>query len=355
MSAEMKPWQRLAVVGSLLGALAAVVAFLTQRPQRVAVSPAVSAVAPSSSAATPELIDPLRPDAPLRRDPARAALPQDWASARPGFQRSLSAAQRGGIEPCSTQPVDGSSLEDAVPLGTGKLSIPQSLAESSDATFDLIIHLHGEEPVRRELIESGQQLVLFTLTLGPSESYGPLLTGAASYQAIRAQVEQALSQRLGRELRARKIALSAWSAGFVGVAAAVSNDAGRGADAVILIDGLHAPRNDRNLFEAQLAPFLEYARLAASGQRFMFISHSSIDPPGFASTTECAHYLIQRLGGQPEAVERRDRFGLELVELFSRSELHVRGYAGNDKPDHCAQLALLRDVYRTLGSRWATP
>ena len=108
-------------------------------------------------------------------------------------------------------------------------------------------------------------------------------------------------------------------------------------------------------FEAQLDPFLKYARLAAAGERFMYISHSSIDPPDFASTTECAHYLIQRLGGRPEAVERRDRFGLELVELFSRGQLHIRGYAGNDKPDHCAQLALLRDVYRTLGTRWSRP
>jgi hypothetical protein len=31
----------------------------------------------------------------------------------------------------------------------------------------------------------------------------------------------------------------------------------------------------------------------------------------------------------------------------------VRGYAGNDKADHCAQLALLRDVYAELGRRWS--
>jgi len=108
-------------------------------------------------------------------------------------------------------------------------------------------------------------------------------------------------------------------------------------------------------FEAQLDPFLKYARLAVAGQRFMFISHSSIDPPDFASTTESAHYLMQRLDGRPQAVRRQDAFGLELVELFSRGELHVRGYAGNDKADHCAQLALLRDVYRTLGDRWSKP
>jgi hypothetical protein len=179
-----------------------------------------------------------------------------------------------------------------------------------------------------------------------------LFTGVQAYQATIAAVQQSMSKRVGREMRTRKVVLSAWSAGFVGIEAALANDAGRKADAVILIDGLHAPRSDRAAFEAQLDPFLKYARLAVAGQRFMFISHSSIDPPDFASTTESAHYLLQRLDGQPEAVRREDAFGLELVELFSRGDFHVRGYAGNDKADHCAQLALLRDVYRTLGERY---
>ena len=85
----------------------------------------------------------------------------------------------------------------------------------------------------------------------------------------------------------------------------------------------------------------------------MFVSHSSIDPPDFASTTECVHYLLGELGVRPQAVKRSDRFGLELVEFFSRGDLYVRGYAGNGKPDHCAQLALLRDVYALLARRWA--
>jgi hypothetical protein len=316
----------------------------------------VAAVAPKASAAAPAnpgLIDPLRPGSPLERDATRVGLPPDWVRARPGFQSSRKPEQRGGVEPCATQPVDASSFEAWLPLSRGKLSFPKSLASATSNHFDLVVHLHGDEPVRRELIESGQPLVLLAITLGPAESYAPLFTGSQAYRATIAEVEQTVSKRFGREMHARKVVLSAWSAGFVGVAAAVSNEAGRAADAVILIDGLHAPRKDRAAFEAQLDPFLKYARLAAAGERFMFISHSSIDPPDFASTTESAHYLIQRLDGHPEAVRRQDAFGLELVELFSRGNLHIRGYAGNDKADHCAQLALLRDVYRTLGDRWS--
>jgi hypothetical protein len=121
---------------------------------------------------------------------------------------------------------------------------------------------------------------------------------------------------------------------------------------VILSDGLHAPRKNHAAFTLQLQPFVDYAREAASGKHFMFISHSSIDPPNFASTTECAHYLVAELGGKPRAVRREDAMGLELIEFFSKQDLHVRGYAGNDKADHCAQLALLRDAYAAVGKRW---
>ena len=347
----MRRWQRLALLVAVAACVLVVVGYVDRLRAR-STGPAAVAT-PAVAPANPPLIDPLRPGAPLERDAARASLPPDWVRARPGFQSSRKAEERGGIEPCATQPVDTSSFEPWLPLSRGKLTFPKSLASGTASQFDLVVHLHGEEPVLRELLESGKPLVLLAITLGPSGSYAQLLTGAQAYRATIAEVEQALSQRFGRDVRARKVALSAWSAGFVGVAAAISNEAGSAADAVILIDGLHAPRNDRAAFEGQLDPFLKYARLAVTGQRFMFISHSSIDPPGFASTTESAHYLMQRLDGRPEAVRRQDAFGLELVELFSRGELHIRGYAGNDKADHCAQLALLRDVYRTLGDRWS--
>lgn len=349
---EPRTKQRVAVVGlALVAVVAALAYFYRARPSPAAVR--ATAAQSVAASAEPAFVDPLHPQAPLERDVTRAALPADWARARPAFQNSRTVEQRGGVEPCATQPVEVGGFEAWLPVAGGKLSYPKSLAAGASSQFDLVVHLHGDEPVRRELIESGQPFVLLAVTLGPSESYAPLLTGAQAYRALIAAAEQTMSKRVGREMRARRVVLSAWSAGFVGVAAAISNEAGSAADGVILIDGLHAPRNDRAAFEAQLDPFLKYARLAAAGERFMFISHSSIDPPNFASTTESAHYLEQRLEGHPEAVRREDAFGLELVELFSRGQLHIRGYAGNDKADHCAQLALLRDVYRTLGERWS--
>lgn len=327
---------------------------LRGRTAPVAAPPAKSARA-VPSADPRSVVDPVVPGRTATLDETPRPLVGDWLKARPGFQSSRSPAERGGITPCATQPVDASGWEDWAPLGRGRLSMPKNFSPDAAGHFDLVLHLNGEEPVRRELVESGQRFVLYTLTLPPNEGYAPLFSGSHLFERIVGDVEAAVGKRTGKTARVAHVALSAWSAGFVGIEAMLAQSPSRDVDSVILIDGLHAPRNDRLAFEAQLKPFVDYAARAAAGERFMLVSHSSIDPADFASTTESSHYLISTLGGQPTPVRRNDALGLELVEYFTRGNFHVRGYAGNDKADHCAQLALLRDVYRALGDRWSKP
>jgi hypothetical protein len=90
----------------------------------------------------------------------------------------------------------------------------------------------------------------------------------------------------------------------------------------------------------------------------MYVSHSSIMPRGFASTTETANFLIDRVGGRAVRARPRkgDPMGLELISLFSRGNFHVRGFSGNGKLDHCAHIGLLRDVLKVhLRPRWNSP
>ena len=112
------------------------------------------------------------------------------------------------------------------------------------------------------------------------------------------------------------------------------------------------------LNEAQLKPFVRFAYEARRGRKFMFVSHSSIIPPGYASTTETANYLISKLRGRPRKARRRrgDPMGLELISRFSRGNFHVRGYRGNDQMDHCAHIGLYRDVLKVhIRRRWNSP
>jgi len=340
----------LVLLGALL-ALGGAAAFVATHQPPEPVKARVALPQPPAPNPPGTLVDPLVPGRLVTLDTERGAA-GNWVAARPAFQSSLPAAQRGDVEPCTTQKVDTGGFDAWVPLGRGRFAAPKQLLADTSGGFDLVIHLNGEEPVRRELIESGQSFALYTLTLPPTRGYAPEFNSTGLYQAIVAGAERLVAKREGRAMHVRHVAFSAWSAGFVGIAAALSQPASKPVDAVILVDGLHAPRNDRFSFKAQLQPFVDYAKRASAGEGFLFISHSSIDPPGFASTTECAHYLIAELGGQPQAVKRRDALGLDLVEYFTQRDLHVRGYAGNDKADHCAQLGVLRDVYAALGHRW---
>jgi hypothetical protein len=310
--------------------------------------PAASAPGVTESLTLP---DPLNADRPIAYDSSLRATLAHWVTARPAFQQSLSAAQRGGVHPCATQEVDTSAFDDWAPLTKGRFIAPREGALDASGHFDLVLHFHGDDPVRRELVHSQQKLVLYTLTLDPSQSYGTLFSGTGLFNSLVLQIEQSLSKSRGSEARVGHLALSSWSAGFTGVSAILAQPEADRVDGVVLIDGLHAPRQADSL-ERSLRSFVEYARRAAAGERFMFVTHSSIDPPGFASSTETAHHLIAALDGRPRAVRREDALGLELIEFFTRGNFHVRGYAGNDKADHCAQLALLRDAFTALGQRW---
>jgi len=318
----------------------------------LALRPATSASAPlpSRSASPNTIVDPLAPERLVLLDTsARPATSGSWVTARPGFQYSRPPSERGGVNPCALPEVDTSAYDPWVNLAKGRFIAPREGALDASGRFDLVIHLFGDELARRELAESRQKFVLYSLTLDAGENYAALFSGSGFYGHMLAAIEQVLGKGHEKPAHVRNVALSAWSAGYMGVLAMLAQPEAKDVDAVVLIDGLHGPRD---ALEYQLAPFVEYARRAAAGERFMLITHSSIDPPDFASTTESAHYLLSALGARPQAVRRNDRFGLELVEFFSRGSFHVRGYAGNDKADHCAQLTLLRDAYTALGRRW---
>ncbi|MBI5533076.1 MAG: hypothetical protein HY898_10190 [Deltaproteobacteria bacterium] len=322
-----------------------------QAEPRVRPTPAPAETVSVAAAVPTTLFDPLNPDRPIEYDSSPRGTHTSWVTARPGFQSSLSSADRGGISPCSTQEVDTSAFDGWTSLSKGRFVAPRESAIDAAGRFDLVMHFHGDAPVLRELVHSGQKLVLYTLTLDPSEAYGALFAGSGLFNSIVLQIEGALSKSRGRPAHVGHIAVSAWSAGFTGISALLGQpEAGR-LDAMVLIDGLHAPRLAESL-DRSLQPFVDYARRAVAGERFMLVTHSSIDPPDFASTTETAHHLIAAVGGQPQAVHRKDALGLEMVEFFTAGSFHVRGYAGNDKADHCAQLALLRDAFTALGKRW---
>jgi murein DD-endopeptidase MepM/ murein hydrolase activator NlpD len=302
----------------------------------------------------------------------RAAEPSSEASAKPSVAwylkkppsatQTQKAAKDRGVNPCNT-PDPGPGIYgrwSRAPL-MGQMISPERGGIAKNGAFDVMVHFHGHEPVRKEWVRAMDGAVLVGIDLGiGSGPYEAAFAAPNQFEKLIESVERAMASKTGNpRARARKIGLSGWSAGYGAVQRIISQPYGkRVVDSVVLLDGLHSGYTGNSLNELQLAPFIDYARSAAERSKLMFVSHSSIIPPGYASTTETANFLIWKVGGKPRTSRPRgsDPMGLDLISRYSRGSFHVRGYMGNDKMDHCAHIGLYKDVLKVhVKPRWRSP
>jgi hypothetical protein len=319
----------------------------------LSVSAGLSLVAPVAPAAA---------DEPSPYDgPTKPAAQVDTPAA--DAPRPVAKKRRGGLNPCMTpdpgfgiyEPWNGSGMS------MGQILVPHQGGISKSGQFDVMIHFHGHEPVRKEFVKTAKGMVLVGIDLGiGSGAYQTAFSSPSAFTNLLASVEAAVARHAGRpSAKIRKLALSSWSAGYGAIEQILRQPAGKKVDALVLLDSVHAGYTDEqahSLKTEQLVPFVEFARRAAKKQTFMFLSHSSIIPPGYASTTEVADYLVHQLGNKPKKSNRQDVLGLDMIERFDKGNFHMRGYTGDDKPDHCAHIGLLADVVRShLEPRWKSP
>lgn len=277
-------------------------------------------------------------------------------------QTQKNPGDRGGVNPCLTKD-PGWGVYDRWDRGPsiGQMIMPERGGTTRSGRFDVMIHFHGHEPVRKEWVKVMKGPVLVGIDLGiGSGPYEATFRSEAVFKRLIDSIEAAVAKHTGKKrARVRKVGLSAWSAGYGAVGSILRTNYGRSlVDSVVLLDGLHAGYGKDLLNEAQMEPFTRFARDASRRRKFMFVSHSSIIPPGYASTTETANYLIWKVGGKPRKVRPRgsDPMGLDLIARYTRGNFHVRGYRGNDKMDHCAHIGLFKDVLKVhIRRRWNSP
>jgi hypothetical protein len=219
----------------------------------------------------------------------------------------------------------------------------------------LLIHFHGapwliEQHVARNLPEAA----LITVQLGSGSS-------AYSRPFEQAELFQSLLDEAGRELKLKRgwssITLTGFSAGYGGVReilrrtpyfALVNN--------VLLLDGLHASyRPDGKLLAdggaidpSGLDVFVKFAQQAVAARKGFVITHSEIFPGTYASTTECADYLLTQLNLERRALLRPGPMGMQQLSAVDAGRFHLRGYAGNSAPDHVDHLQSMPAWFRLL-------
>jgi hypothetical protein len=249
-------------------------------------------------------------------------------------------------------------------ISMGQMIMPLSGGHTADGGYDVVVHFHGHEAVRHAFVEVARKAVLVGIDLGNSSGpYEHAFEDPSAFPRLLDGITRGLVKQSGDpHAHIRHLALSSWSAGYGAVRRILSRYT-TGIDAVVLLDSLHSgyePRTSASSVHrvagAPIAPVGEFAARAAAGDVIFYLSHSAIVPPGYASTSEVADYIINEVGGVRTPRQGVNPLGAELVSGFDRRGMHVRGYLGGDKPAHCAHVELLAEVVRDyLEPAWGTP
>ncbi len=245
-------------------------------------------------------------------------------------------------------------------LEMGRMLMPKQGALTSDNGFDLIIHFHGGDAVRKRIADTARGVFVVGIDLGAgSGAYGRPFSKPETFLHLLSEIEKAVAEYTNNDqAHIRRLGLTGWSAGYGAIRAILRQQASSKIDAVVLLDGLHANYDEdgpAGLRAEQLKPFVRFARRAAKGHGFMFVSHSRIIPPGYASTTETTHYLANKLDAAIHKSLAKDSPDLARYEQAQIGNFLMQGYQGEGKDDHCAQLDLITGVVAALEKQWQTP
>ena len=236
-----------------------------------------------------------------------------------------------------------------------------------DEVVPVLVRLHGAYWVGEHYVATLMPTVpLVTVELGAgSRVYGDAFADPAAFETMLEDAETAMTWMTGAPTRIGKILLASFSAGYGATRAILGHPALYDrVDGVLLADGLHAsyvagrspPRSGDarpELVADDLDVFVRFAADAVAGKKRMWITHSEVFPGTYASTTETADYLLDRLGLQRTPVLMEGPIGMQQLSDVEQGGFHLAGFAGNSAPDHLDHLFALGGWLRGI-RRWLT-
>ena len=252
----------------------------------------------------------------------------------------------------------------------GRYIAPKTLPDTD--TFDVIFHFHAGRFAEKEYREHAGGAVLVTLNYGAGTTpYSRAFADPARFQRMLDEMVGLMRARTGRSaLALRRISLVAWSAGYASIGRILAQGYYDRVDTVVLLDGLHAnyadkipkrgrrraapPAGPRTVDARALEVFARFAADAAAGKKSFVFTHSSIVPPGYASTTETAASLIATVKAARVDESIAGPRNLRCYYHADAGDFHVRGFTGGTKDAHIAHVHMVGDVLRDfIAPRWA--
>jgi hypothetical protein len=260
---------------------------------------------------------------------------------------------------------------------------PRDGIASDDGGVDVVVHFHAGQMSSADMRASGLRGVFVACGYGiGTTGYSRAFEDPRRFGQMLRLLTKALAKKTQRtDLHVRHLALASWSAGFAAVQRILSVDEWyRATDTVVLLDSLHAryaPRlakhDETRVDPKNLSSFVRFAADARAGLKTMIVTHSTIVPPGYASTSEATQALAQAVGAsvdrpdddrrrlpfplpRPGVSERSRTSSMELIAVADDHGFHVRGFRGTGPHDHFDHLHLIGDALRSwVVPRWYTP
>jgi hypothetical protein len=219
------------------------------------------------------------------------------------------------------------------------LWIPEAVSRRSNN--HILIHFHGAAwlPVQAAApLKDPPVVVVVNLGAG-SSAYDRAFANPTAFDSLL----QAVREQLPSSARTSRVSLTAFSAGHGAIRAIlrVATNVEQVHD-VLLLDGLHTSYEPagRVLHEGgaldtlNLIALERFAHAASRGEKRMIITHSEIFPGSYASTTETADWLLQRLSLRRTPTLTWGPRGMQQLSEVRARGLTLLGFAGNSAPDH---------------------
>jgi hypothetical protein len=246
---------------------------------------------------------------------------------------------------------------------------------SDDGKFDLVIHAHGASDLVAQSAATTKMngvIVAFSLGIG-SAVYDEFFGYKPRFATIIEQAEAVMEKRGLHGAKVRRIALSAFSAGFGGVERMLEQPGALDrVDAVLLYDALHASYDEHKKIDfRRIDSVVKFAGLAAKGDKLFYATHSDIPVFEYASTHQTADAVLEMLGierqpggDKPASIvlpslggEAGNRLEHPLQPLTEAEKggFILRGFAGTKAEDHLAHLHQMATTgFPKLAERWRT-
>lgn len=252
-------------------------------------------------------------------------------------------------------------------VGFGAYLAPKGEFWGDDGGVDVIVHFNAAMLAGRSWQKSHANAVVVSAAFGAfgSGPYQEAMADPGRFGRMLAEVVGTLAaQRKHQGLHVRRLGIVAWSAGFgaVGRILAVPKYFAQ-VDSLVLLDALQAGYKDPSKGSAQgvdnvslggLEPYIRFAREAQAGKKQLVLTHTSIVPPEYASTTEAALAIVGAIGAKKHDTNEAFADGMVRSYRVDDGDLHVHGFRGGGPGDHMRHLHIVGDVVREyVVPRWA--